>query len=179
MDNLSAWQSFYAMVGSAAGALIGLQFVVIALLASFERIKRSVEFGAVFATPNLVHFGTVLMIASASLVPWSRPSCCLACNAAIGLFGLAYTLGILRAMLRLTVYRPEMEDWAFHAALPLIAYAMLAAAWPTAWTSTWHPAVFHLPRSTGFSLSAASALLLLIIGIHNAWDNVAYHMFRD
>jgi hypothetical protein len=30
---LSAWQSFYVMVGSSGAALIGIQFVVIALVA--------------------------------------------------------------------------------------------------------------------------------------------------
>jgi hypothetical protein len=33
MSDLAAWDSFYVIVGSAAGALIGLQFVVVTLIA--------------------------------------------------------------------------------------------------------------------------------------------------
>ena len=33
MSLLAAWQNFYVIVGSSAGALIGLQFVVITLIA--------------------------------------------------------------------------------------------------------------------------------------------------
>jgi hypothetical protein len=38
MTALGEWESFYVIVGSSAGALIGLQFVVIALIA--ERPRR-------------------------------------------------------------------------------------------------------------------------------------------
>jgi hypothetical protein len=33
MSELIAWDSFYVIVGSAAGALIGLQFVLVTLIA--------------------------------------------------------------------------------------------------------------------------------------------------
>ena len=34
MKTLAAWQNFYVIMGSSAGALIGLQFVVLSLVAS-------------------------------------------------------------------------------------------------------------------------------------------------
>jgi hypothetical protein len=66
-----------------------------------------------------------------------------------------------------TVYQPEFEDWLFHAVLPLAAYAMLALS------------AFAAPSHTREALFGvgAAALLLLFIGIHNAWDAVAYHVF--
>src|SRR6266568_2868587 len=38
MSELAEWDSFYVIVGSAAGALIGLQFVVMALIAERPQI---------------------------------------------------------------------------------------------------------------------------------------------
>ena len=41
MAELAEWESFYVIVGSAAGALIGLQFVVMTLLADNPPLRRS------------------------------------------------------------------------------------------------------------------------------------------
>jgi hypothetical protein len=59
------------------------------------------------------------------------------------------------------------EDWLFHALLPFASYATLAA---TACVARSHP------RGAVFGVAAA-ALLLLFIGIHNAWDAATYHVF--
>jgi hypothetical protein len=59
------------------------------------------------------------------------------------------------------------EDWLFHVLLPFAAYTALVAAAGAA------PS--HL--RTALFLVAAAALLLLFIGIHNAWDAVTYHVF--
>jgi hypothetical protein len=54
----------------------------------------------------------------------------------------------------------------FYAILPFLAYALLAGA---AFMAQSHPhrALFG---------AAGAALLLLFIGIHNAWDSVVYHV---
>ena len=59
MSELTEWNSFYVIVGSSAGALIGLQFVVLTLIAERPAL-RAAEAGAAFATPSVVHFGVVL-----------------------------------------------------------------------------------------------------------------------
>jgi hypothetical protein len=59
---LSAWDNFYVIVGSSAGALIGLQFVVIALIANSELAGSPLEIRA-FGTPTVVHFCFVLLVA--------------------------------------------------------------------------------------------------------------------
>jgi len=60
MPELAQWDSFYVIVGSAAGALIGLQFVVMTLIAERPAL-RAAEGGAAFATPTIVHLGTALL----------------------------------------------------------------------------------------------------------------------
>jgi len=49
MPELAGWDSFYVIIGSAAGALIGLQFVVMTLIADRPPSPAA---GAAFATPT-------------------------------------------------------------------------------------------------------------------------------
>ena len=69
MSEFAKWDSFYAIVGSAAGALIGLQFVVVTLIAQRPAL-RVAEAGSAFATPTIVHFGTALFLSAVLRVPW-------------------------------------------------------------------------------------------------------------
>ena len=69
MPELTAWDSFYVIVGSAAGALIGLQFVVMTLIAERPPI-RAAEAGAAFGTPTIVHFATALLLSALLRAPW-------------------------------------------------------------------------------------------------------------
>lgn len=54
MADLAAWDSFYVIVGAAAGALIGLQFVVVTLIAQ-RPTRASPDGSAAFGTPTVVH----------------------------------------------------------------------------------------------------------------------------
>ena len=70
MTELAKWDSFYGILGSAAATLIGLQFVVMTLVAEKPSI-HSAAAGAAFATPTIVHFCAVLLL-SALLGAWHR-----------------------------------------------------------------------------------------------------------
>lgn len=168
MPALAEWDSFYVIVGSAAGALIGLQFVVLTLIA--ERPPADAErAGAAFATPTIVHFGAVLFLAAMLRAPWRTMSGPAASWAALGLVGAGYAVVIARWMRRQTAYRPVFEDWMFHVLLPAGGYAALAVSGFEAAAR---------PRGALFGAGGA-ALLLLFAGIHNAWDSVAYHVFSS
>ena len=60
---LSPWANYYAILGSAAAALIGIQFVVIAFVAARSRLV-SAETISAFATPTVVHLGAALVISA-------------------------------------------------------------------------------------------------------------------
>src|SRR5207245_9694877 len=66
---LAAWESFYVIIGSSSAALIGLQFVVIALVAEMRRRSTMREIDA-FGTPTIVHFSAVLVVSSIQSAPW-------------------------------------------------------------------------------------------------------------
>jgi hypothetical protein len=168
MAELAAWDSFYVIVGSAAGALIGLQFVVMTLVAARPSL-RVAEAGAAFVTPTIIHFGTALLLSALLRVPWQSIIPAAALWGLIGLCGVAYAVVVTRRMRRQTAYQPEFEDWLFHALLPLAAYATLAIS------------AFAAPFRTREALfgAGAAALLLLFIGIHNAWDSTSYHVFSS
>ena len=157
-----AWETFYVIVGSAAGALTGLMFVVIALVAN-GRTATEPQLDA-FGTPNVVHFGAVLLLSVLLAAPWPGPLSARISLALYGGTGLAYMIVVVRRTRRVTEYQPVFEDWMFHAVLPLAAYtAVLIAA-------------IGLRRASTISLFAvgAAAVLLLFVGVHNAWDTVTY-----
>ena len=168
MPQLAAWDSFYVIVGSAAGALIGLQFVVMTLVAA-RPLPRPPEAGAAFATPTTIHFSTVLLLSALLRAPWQSIMPAAALCGLIGLCGVVYALVVFRRMRRQTVYQPEFEDWLCHAVLPLTAYVILAISAFAALSRT---------REALFGVGAA-ALLLLFVGIHNAWDSTSYHVFSS
>jgi hypothetical protein len=166
MVELAEWDSFYLIVGAAAGALIGLQFVVMTLIAG--RPDRSVsDAGSAFATPTIVHFGSVLLLAAVVRAPWQTVTYAAVFWGLMGLVGFVYVFNVTRKMQAQTLYKPEFEDWLCHSFLPLSAYAILLVSALTSWSA---------PRGSLFGVGGA-ALLLLFAGIHNAWDGVAYHVF--
>ena len=162
---LSQWENFYVIVGSSAGGLTGLMFVVVALVAD-SSMPRTPESMNAFGTPNVIHFLATLVIAAVLSVPWQRlkdPAHVIGFGA---LAGIVYVLVVLRRVLRQkeSGYKPVLEDWVWHLFLPMIAYtALFVGAAGLSHDQPW--ALF---------LIAAIALLLLFIGIHNAWDTVTY-----
>jgi len=160
---LGGWEDFYLIVGSAAAALTGLQFVVITLISEARNRTSTGALGA-FATPTIVHFCAALFVSVVMCAPWPRlPEPAFVIGAG-GAAGLAYTgIVVLRAT-RQTDYQMVTEDWIWHVSFPVVAYgAQLVAG-------------FLLVRATmvaSFTV-AASSLLLVYIGIHNAWDTSTY-----
>ena len=167
MTAIVGWNNFFVIVGSSAGALIGLQFVVVALIADIARRPSSGQASAAFATPNIVHFGTVLLLSAALTAPWRSVGPVAAVWGLVGLCGLIYAAIVIRRMRLQTAYRPVFEDWAFHAVLPVIAYATLVGSALVVPTHA-YVAMFCV---------GAATLVLLFTGIHNAWDAATYHVF--
>ena len=160
---LSLWESFYVIVGSSAGALTGLQFVVMALVSDSE-IKAGLPEIDAFGSPNIVHFSAVLLISAILSAPWPTLSAAAATIGPCGAFGVIYTFIVIRRAGRVTQYKPVLEDWIWHVCLPLISYVVILIA------------AVMLPGNHVISLFgiAGASLLLLFIGIHNAWDTVTY-----
>jgi len=161
---LSAWESFYVIVGSSGGALIGLQFVVITLIADNRLISSQGAALSAFGTPTVVHFTWALALSAAMSAPWPSLDVLAIALAGCGLAGLVYCAIVIRRARRQTEYQPVFEDWVFYAAVPCCTYAALIVGAAALRANT---------RAALFTV-AASALALLLIGIHNAWDTVTH-----
>jgi hypothetical protein len=167
MPELTGWTNFYAIVGSAAGALIGLQFVVMTLIANVPIPRSDAQAGDAFSTPTVAHFSVVLLLTAAGAVPWDSVPLLPVIWGIVGVCGVGYVVLVACRMRSQTAYQAVFEDWLFHALLPLHCYIALAASACVA---------FDYPRIALF-LVAGAALLLLFIGIHNSWDIIRYHVF--
>jgi len=159
---LSSWESFYVIVGSSGAALTGLQFVVIALIAELPR-TNSAAIDA-YGTPTVVHFGVSLLIAALISAPWPSLFPVAVMFGVVGACGVGYVGIVFRRARSQSEYKPVFEDWLWHNILPFIAYAGVAIAGALLIT---HPA-------GSLFVVGAMTLLMLFIGIHNAWDTVMY-----
>ena len=163
-SSLAAWESFYVIVGSSAAALTGLQFVVMTLIASERRPSDRPEQIHAFGTPTIVHFCAVLLVSAILSAPWHSRSGPAFSLAACGLSGIGYGAVVIRRARKQTGYTPVLEDWIWYGVLPLVSYVILFLG------------AIGIPRRPPSSLFAvgSGAVLLLFVGIHNAWDTVTY-----
>ncbi len=109
---LLEWENFYVIVGSSAGALTGLQFVVMALVAETKGRSTSDLIGA-FGTPTIVHFCAVLMLSAVLSAPWHTltvPGFLLGASGAVGIGSVAATCGYCRAAADLSLTGLNSED---------------------------------------------------------------------
>lgn len=161
---LHEWEGFYVIVGTSAAALTGLMFVVIAVAADAgarAATPRSIE---TFITPTIVHFCASLLISAILSAPWPRHLGPQIALGLVGMGGLIYSVAVLRRARGVTNYTMVLEDWTWHVAFPLLGYAVTVAA------------SLLLKQQTLLALFLAGgvSVLLLFIGIHNAWDTVTH-----
>jgi hypothetical protein len=151
------------MVGSSGAALIGIQFVVIALIANMRR-RPSMDSISAFGTPTVVHLAGALIVSAIMSVPWPSLFPASIALAMSGFVGLAYSVIAVSRARRQTHYRPDWEDWLWYALLPCSVHITLIVA----------ALLLRTMNLVAMFLIAAAALGLLLIGIHNAWDTVTH-----
>ena len=162
---LSAWQNFYMIIGTAAATLTGLMFIVTTLIAGIDaRLSTLNAAVSAFNTPTVVHFGTALLLAGVLSAPWQTFS---SLSLLLGLLGLGmvfYSIIVLRRMWRVPHYQSTLEDWLWYMAFPLLAHVLLIVT------------AFMLPKNPSVALYIVGSvmMLLLLVGIRNAWDNVTF-----
>jgi hypothetical protein len=167
MPELNGWTNFYVIVGSTAGALIGLQFVVMTLIANLPISRGNAQAGDAFSTPTVAHFSVVLLLSACASASWGGITALAALWGIVGVSDIVYVVIVCRRMRSQTVYQAVFEDWLFHILSPLVSYATVLVSTCVALRSL----------STALFFVAAGALLLLFTGIHNAWDIIRYHVF--
>ena len=165
MSHVTTWASFYIIIGSAGATLTGLMFVIIALAGGRRHMGVDGPLAA-FATPTIVHFGFALLIAAILNAPWPELWQMSIALGLCSLGGVIYAVIVLRRARRQTRITPVIGDWVWHVVLPHAAHiGIVIAAIVLVGNPT--PALFIIGVAT---------VLLLFIGIHNAWDSATYHI---
>jgi hypothetical protein len=157
------WDSFYILIGGAAGALIGLMFVVATLTSGLEEatVSRGLR---VYLSPVVFHFSVVLLISAVASVPHIATWLVSASLGILALAGIVYSAKITKNLFdnNWPDVAPDISDRCFYGIGPVCIYLGLAVAALLVWTS---------PK-LAVDLLAVILLAVLIIGIRNAWDLV-------
>lgn len=159
---LARWQNFYEISGSSAGALTGLQFVVMTLVTQARGVGSHGDIRA-FGTPTVIHFCSALLLSALMTVPWQSLSVLGACLLACGVVGLAYSIRVFWHA-RHARYKPDAEDRLWYLIFPFLAHlALLASA-----------VLIYLAIPWSLATIAAGVLFFLLLGVRNSWDTVTY-----
>jgi len=160
----SGWENYFLMVGSSAGALIGLMFVVVTLTSGLERSET--ERGKhLYTSPIVWHLAVILVLSGAAAVPTMTGKFFAVAAGGLGILGIAIgtrsAVGIVR-----DPGAPEAAafDMFWYGVAPAIGYAGLAGG------------AFGMLRGWrwGETAVAADLMALLIVSIHAEWDLVTY-----
>src|SRR5438094_8458300 len=112
MTALDGWENFYVIVGSSAGALIGLQFVVLTLVAE-NPLARSPAMGSTFSAPTIVHFSAVLLLSAIVSAPWHGIAAVAVVLGLVGVSGITYSAIVARRLRPQSAYTPTLQDLLF------------------------------------------------------------------
>ena len=160
---LAAWESYYVIVGTSGAALIGMQFVVMTLIADRRNLAAGDTIKA-FGSPTVVHLTVALVISAAMSAPWTTLAPAGIAMLLCGLSGLTYAALVIYRTRKQTTYVPVWQDWVWYAMLPSITYLALSV-------SAW---LLNTNTEAALFTIAAVALVLILIGVHNAWDSITH-----
>ena len=159
------WQNFYMIIGTAAATLTGLMFVATTLIAGIDAHLSTLNAAvSAYNTPTVVHFGTVLLLAGVLSAPWQTYSSVSLLLGLLGLGMVCYSIIVLRRMWRVPHYQSTLEDLLWYMAFPLLANVSLIVA-AFVLSENPEPALY---------IVGAALILLLLVGIRNAWDMVTF-----
>ena len=160
---LSDWRDFYAMIGTASGAIVGASFIVATLASS---LKEKIVGLRGFITPTAVYLGSVLVGSAILTVPTLTAVSLAILLGAGGLAGAAYAIVVAS---RIWTMRLDLADRLCYVILPILAYTAIAAA---AFIESW-------AVTQALDALAVSLVVILIVGMRNAWDMASFMITRD
>ena len=162
---LTQWQNFYMIMGTAAATLTGLMFVVTTLIAGIDAHLSTLNAAvSAFNTPTVVQFGVVLLLAGSLSAPWQTFSSLSLLLGLVGLGMVFYSIIVMIRMRRVPHYQSTLEDWLWYLTFPLLANVLLMVA------------AFVIPENPvpALYIVGLAMILLLLVGIRNAWDMVTF-----
>ena len=162
LEQLEGWHDFYVIVGSAAAGLTGLMFVVVSLGPKVISGRGSSGVRG-FVTPTVVFFTTVLVMSAVMAIPALSLKMLRAILCAGGLGALIYLVWI-RSHKQWRESQLDRLDWCWYIGLPFLSYLSIVA----------NAIVMGMNATVGLAMLGGTVILLLVIGIRNAWDLVLW-----
>jgi hypothetical protein len=167
-DALSGWHELYILLGTASATMVGLLFVAATVGSGvFSGDRRAAL--RVFLSASVINFSLILatcLVALALVHGWVLFGVLiLGC----GLFGLAHSCiacaGTVRDGLFASV---ALEDRSWYMAMPILSYLCVMASGVTLASGL----------DAGVPALALSMGMLLVVGLHNAWDITVWSITR-
>jgi len=178
MLQLQAWQNFYTLLGGAAATLVGLMFIAITLGSgrwrAEDRPLLHASFNA-FLSPTFIHFVYALVTAVVILIPTLSETALgvLLVLAGLGSLGhIARSLPFLRERYRAGTI--DRSDVVWYSMMPSIGYVLYLGAG----AGLLMAAGRGVPAAHALDALAAASVLLVVIGVRNAWDLVVFLVLK-
>jgi len=156
---LSPWHEFYALLGTAAAALVALLFVAVSIGASILTPEpESRRNTATYMSPVVFHYANILFLSLIALIPTQTWE-----SFALVIGVAASGSSIYSIVIAVRVHRNPISDLAdrlCYGVIPALCYASGLVVAP----------LLLRENPFGLDLLAGAALLLLVINIRNAWD---------
>ena len=163
---LHDWQMFYTLTGTAGATLAGLMFVAVTMI---ERVLRqrsgSLQTLRLYSEPALLAFVFTLVLSALLLMPDLSATGFDTLMLAAGLVSVGYNAATIRQLVKGSKGGWDASDWLWYCVVPLACSALLLIAGVFGLRETLTPA---------FTIFGVTLLLLLMMGIRNAWDMVTF-----
>ncbi len=157
---LGPWHEFYVLLGTASGTMIGLLFVAATVGSGVFSSSRRAAL-RIFLSASVVNFSSIL---ASSLIVVSPVRNWILLGVLItgcGLFGLIHSGLAWRDTHREGLIASiDLEDRTWYVAFPVLGYLLVAGS----------GIALGLQMDLGCVALAVSTGMLLLIGLHNAWD---------
>ena len=98
MTEFAGCDNFYVIIGGPAGALIGLQLLVMTLIAEVPRARAAPQAAHAFSTPTIIYFGAVLLLSGLITAPWRSATSAATAWGVVGPVGLVRSLFVARRL---------------------------------------------------------------------------------
>jgi hypothetical protein len=156
---LAGWHEFYALLGTAAAALVALLFVAVSIGTSvLTPDPESRRNTSTYLSPVVFHYANLLFLSLIALIPTQTWESFAVVIGVAGAGSVIYSI-----VIAVRVHRNALSDLAdrlCYGAIPALCYATGPIT-----------ALFLLDeKPAGLNVLAGGALLLLVINIRNAWD---------
>jgi len=167
-DVTAEWHDFFVLLGTAAGTLVGLLFVAATVSSGVFSLERRAPL-RVFLSATVVHFSSVLAVSLIMLLPLTSWLLLGLIVLTCALVGLGYSgLAVRDSVRDGLITNIDWEDRTWYGLLPFLAY----------FTELIAGVVLACGAAAGCGVLAVSAGLLLLAGIHNAWDITVWIITR-